>query len=372
MTEIRKLIPNHCFEKNAFQSLGYMCRDLLILSTSFYVWPWIETTFSKWSIAYWLLWIAFTNIYGFFMWCLFVVGHDCGHGSFSEYPLLNAVCGHLCHTPIAVPFYAWAYSHKQHHKYHNHHEKDLSHSWFTAEEWASDTAYPSLRQSRVFLLIQPFIGYFYYLYLGIPDGSHVWPLSKLYQREEKTEIRRKHEIESAISTTSLVLFFAVFGNAIGAYYFLVAYVPCWLMFSFWLFMVTYMQHHNEVSKHGSIIYDDKDFNFLQAALQTIDRKFGKLFGVSLFDIDVLHHNITDGHVVHHIYFTKIPHYHLADATNAVAPYLRQRGVYNFTDLSQKLIFSYFINMFLQTHFVGTFLRKDNKYKISSKRDMSEE
>ena len=32
-----------------------------------------------------------------------VIGHDCGHGSFSASPALNAICGHLCHTVIMVP-----------------------------------------------------------------------------------------------------------------------------------------------------------------------------------------------------------------------------------------------------------------------------
>ena len=51
----------------------------------------------------------------------------------------------------------------------------------------------------------------------------------------------------------------------------------------------------------------------QGALSTIDRTYGRV-------IDYLHHDIGT-HVVHHILFTAIPHYHLREATAAVKPLL---------------------------------------------------
>lgn len=72
---------------------------------------------------------AFWNIAGFFMWCIFVVGHDCGHGTFSDSELLNDIVGHFTHGSILVPFYPWQLSHRRHHMYHNHIEKDYSHPW---------------------------------------------------------------------------------------------------------------------------------------------------------------------------------------------------------------------------------------------------
>lgn len=72
----------------------------------------------------WLL-PVYAPLTGTVMWMNFVVGHDCGHGSFSKNNLLNAVVGHITHSPLLVPFWPWAYSHKQHHRFHNHETKDM-------------------------------------------------------------------------------------------------------------------------------------------------------------------------------------------------------------------------------------------------------
>lgn len=90
----------------------------------------------------------------------------------------------------------------------------------------------------------------------------------------------------------------------------VTWKPChsfreaWFVFHFWLFSVTYMQHHTTDTDCHDVtkVYDSTSWSFLKGALETIDRKYG-------YWIDELSHNITDGHVVHHLFFTKIPHYH---------------------------------------------------------------
>uniref|UniRef100_A0A0A9GBV4 Omega-3 fatty acid desaturase n=1 Tax=Arundo donax TaxID=35708 RepID=A0A0A9GBV4_ARUDO len=59
-------------------------------------------------------------------WALFVLGHDCGHGSFSDSGLLNSVVGHLLHSFILVPYNGWRISHRTHHQNHGHIERDES------------------------------------------------------------------------------------------------------------------------------------------------------------------------------------------------------------------------------------------------------
>eukprot|EP01083_Nonionella_stella_P282246 960492_1 len=289
--DIIKLIPKHCFKKDLWTSLYYMIRDLSLLMTAF------------WTYQYLNLFV-FYNIYGFIMWCVFVVGHDCGHGSFSDNYVINSICGHICHSVLCVPFYPWAYSHSKHHQYHHHFEKDLSHPWYDRKKVVTD-----LPGNILFI----FVGFFAHLYFGLMDGSHIVPFSVLFHGNNKERIK------CVVSTSFVVLFvclmMAVFNGDI--YSFLKYYGGCWSVFAFWIYMVTYMQHHGE---NGSKTYNNDTWDFVTGALETIDRTYG-------YGIDDMHHNISDCHVVHHLVYTKIPHYRLKEATNAIKPFLKSKNKY---------------------------------------------
>lgn len=90
-------------------------------------------------------------------------------------------------------------------------------------------------------------------------------------------------------------------------------------------MITYLQHQDEEIE----VYEEGTWNFVMGQSQTIDRTYG-------FGMDTMLHHITDGHVAHHFFFTKIPHYHLMEATDAIrkvlAPYknvYKRRSCYDF-------------------------------------------
>lgn len=109
-----------------------------------------------------------------------MIGHDCGHTTFSNYPWVNAICGHLCHAPLMVPFWPWAKSHNEHHKYHNHVEKDMSYPWFGTEQYEKEVT--PLTKLWLKLPFHPVTSYFFtYLLAGWYDGSHFNPFGKLYR-----------------------------------------------------------------------------------------------------------------------------------------------------------------------------------------------
>ena len=117
LQDLRDAIPKHCFEKNTARSFAYLALDVGIVAAlaagAFYlnnplVWP--------------LYWFA----QGTMFWALFVVGHDCGHQSFSANKALNDFVGNIVHSSIMVPYHGWRISHRTHHANHGHVENDES------------------------------------------------------------------------------------------------------------------------------------------------------------------------------------------------------------------------------------------------------
>ena len=74
----------------------------------------------------WFFWPIYWVAQGIMFWALFVLGHDCGHGSFSDNPILNSVVGHILHSSILVPYHGWRIGHRTHHQNHGNVETDES------------------------------------------------------------------------------------------------------------------------------------------------------------------------------------------------------------------------------------------------------
>lgn len=132
LTAIKKSIPEAAFVKSPLRATAHMLFDYAVWFGATYAIYYTSQNGTFQALPQYqqyLATFAFWNIAGFFMWCIFVVGHDCGHGTFSDSELLNDIVGHFTHGSILVPFYPWQLSHRRHHMYHNHIEKDYSHPW---------------------------------------------------------------------------------------------------------------------------------------------------------------------------------------------------------------------------------------------------
>lgn len=292
-------------------------------------------TMSFWTQA--LTSFIYFNFTGFFMWAIFVVGHDCGHGTFSDYEWVNDLIGNLTHGAIFVPYWPWRLTHHRHHMYHNHEEKDYSHKWYTPEVMARpDEGMARFFHSNPWLMaIFPYIGWPLYL-SGLPDGSHFIPHSngRMWKDSPTAEYVR------GIASTTVVLLYA-FGiyKLCGDFNNFMFYhgAPV-LVFGWWLVTVTYLQHHSP----STVVYGDDSWKYVDAAFETVDRHFG-------MGIDHWSHHITDGHVVHHLFFTKIPHYNLEVATKALRTYMEENGlsdIYRFEDTTD---FFYRVHHYMVTN-----------------------
>ena len=194
--------------------------------------------------------------------------------------------------------------------YHNHVNKDYSHPWYTEEVLQQPKGGMGALYDMAWLRIfSPIVGWFLYL-MGLPDGSHFLPFPS--QRMWKECEGHMEAVKCLISTSVVVAYFAAIFHVCGynwstfGYY----YGAPLVVFGWWLTTVTYLQHHAP----DTVVYDDSNWRFVDAAFETVDRKFG-------FGIDYLSHHITDGHVAHHLFFTKIPHYNLPMATKAIREYM---------------------------------------------------
>jgi omega-3 fatty acid desaturase (delta-15 desaturase) len=309
LNSLRKAIPNEAFVKSAVKAGQFMLFDYAIWLGAVYSIYTLRNSEVWTGLPEWQQWAAtliYWNVAGFFMWCIFVVGHDCGHGTFSESETLNDIIGHITHGSIMVPFYPWQLSHRRHHMYHNHIDKDYSHPWYTPDRLARpDEGLARMMHSwglgGVLRFLFPFYGWFIYLY-GMPDGSHFipWPEQRMWKESMTAEFTK-----CIISALNCIMFLASIFHlcAYDVQTFAYFYAAPWILLGWWLVSVTYLQHHNP----DTLVYDDDDWKFVDAAFETVDRQYG-------FGLDYLHHHITDGHVAHHLFFTKIPHYNLPIAT----------------------------------------------------------
>lgn len=231
LADLRAAIPPHCFRKSAARSLAHAAKDLAIIST---------LACAAYAVDSWCVWPLYWLLQGTMMWALFCVGHDAGHGSFSDSRALNDAIGHLAHSLILVPYHGWRLSHKKHHGNHGHVDND--------ESWhpVTKSQYDSLGwQARLGRLTWPvsLLSFPFYLIWGSPGRahSHYHPHSDLFNKHQRPLV--------IASDAWLAAAYAALGAAVwglGAAMVAKVYLAPWLVFVAWLDAVTYLHHHVSV------------------------------------------------------------------------------------------------------------------------------
>ncbi|OUC14284.1 MAG: fatty acid desaturase [Alkalinema sp. CACIAM 70d] len=316
LADVRNAIPDECFRPSTWRSMAYFFWDLGVIAALCAA---AATIDSWWFFP--IFWLA----QGTMFWALFVVGHDCGHGSFSKYKWLNNLIGHLAHSPILVPFHGWRISHRTHHSNTGNIETDES--WYPITE--SKYNQMSFLEKLIRFYV-PLLAYPIYLFRRSPGkkGSHFLPSSPLFKPSERNDV-----IVSTVCWGAMVAFLGWLGYTYGLEFLLKYYVGGYIVFVMWLDLVTFL-HHTEADIPW---YRGDDWYFLKGALSTIDRDYGF--------INWIHHDIGT-HVAHHI-FSNMPHYHLKTATEAIKPLLG-----DYYRKSDESIWTSFWNSYFACHFIA--------------------
>lgn len=116
VSDLRGAIPKHCFRRSAFWGFAYTARDLALIAACVYCATFIDKAGLS-TPATVGLWALYTYVCGCFMTGIWVLAHECGHGAFSDYGLLNDAVGTVLHSSLLVPYHAWRISHANHHKF---------------------------------------------------------------------------------------------------------------------------------------------------------------------------------------------------------------------------------------------------------------
>ena len=308
LSQIKKAIPPHCFQRSVIRSFSYVFYDLTIAFCLYYV---ATNYFHKLSTPLtFLAWPIYWAIQGCILTGVWVIAHECGHHAFSDYQWLDDTVGLILHSALVVPYFSWKYSHRRHHSNTGSLERD---EVFVPKKKSSIAWYSKYLNNplgRILTLtITLTLGWPLYLAFNVSGrpydrfACHYDPHGPIYTDRERVQI---YISDAGVLAVCYGLFRLVMAKGL-AWVVCVYGVPLLVVNAF-LVLITYLQHTHPALPH----YDSSEWDWLRGALATVDRDYGIL--------NKVFHNITDTHVAHHL-FSTMPHYHAMEATKAIKPIL---------------------------------------------------
>jgi omega-6 fatty acid desaturase (delta-12 desaturase) len=143
---------------------------------------------------------------------LWVIAHECGHSAFSTNSIVNDAVGWTIHSALLTPYFSWKSTHRRHHIYANHMDKDLNYVPLRRDGYAAKMGLKPDRLGELgedapivlFLriMLQQLIGWNWYILSNITSpptalikpGMSVWrhshfdPWGALFRDSERTAI----------------------------------------------------------------------------------------------------------------------------------------------------------------------------------------
>ncbi|ESO96191.1 hypothetical protein LOTGIDRAFT_116269 [Lottia gigantea] len=313
ISEIKAAIPNHCFKSTIKQSMYYVFKDIILIIALYCFGHWVlqcNSIILKTALSpvYWFL-------QGTLLFAVFVLGHDCNHGSFSSYALLNDCLGTVLHSFVMTPYYPWKISHRHHHNNTGNMDKD-------------EIFYPIRKKDNnknsFALFFGLGFGWLAYLWRGFgPRQMNHWI--------PRHAIFAKHVVGCILSIGVVGIWVGILGYYVQlmgmvslVYHYMIPVFIC----GCYIVMVTFL-HHSDINLPW---YSDDNWDSVKGKLSSVDRDYG------IFH-DVIHTIGT--HQVHHL-FPIIPHYNLREATTHF-----RKAFPQLVHINDKSIFPAFTEMFFK-------------------------
>ncbi|GAB2287003.1 Delta(12) fatty acid desaturase [Dionaea muscipula] len=319
LSELKKAIPPHCFQRSLLRSFSYVFFDLSFA----YILYWtviIATTTTTSSVLPspivilipYLAWPVYWALQGCILTGVWVIAHECGHHAFSDYRWLDDTVGLILHSFLLVPYFSWKYSHRRHHSNTGSLDRDevfvpkpkSKIPWYF-------TKYLNNPLGRLFTLaITLLLGWPLYLLFNVSGrpydrfACHFDPYGPIFSTRERIQV-----YVSDIGILAALYALYVAASLKGLAWVVCVYGVPLLIVNGFLVTITYLQHTHPALPH----YDSSEWDWLRGALATVDRDYGVV-------LNKIFHNITDTHVAHHL-FSTMPHYHAMEATEAIKPIL---------------------------------------------------
>lgn len=282
--DIVRTLPNEVFEIDDVKSWKAVALTVAAVSGSLWL-----VALSPWYLLPFSIFLAGTAATG-----LFVVGHDCGHRSFSKNKLLEDIVGTVMFAPLIYPFEPWRIKHNHHHAHTNKLSEDTAWHPIVPEEMQSWNPFTKITAS---------------LFLGSPlkcwaSIGHwaIWHFdSSKYTEKQMERVWWSWAAVAAFVAVGMPLIVANFGWAGWAKFWL----GPWLGYHFWMSTFTVVHHTAPHIPFNT----EENWNAAKAQLS------GSVHCDYPEWVDKLTHDIS-WHVPHHV-SSKIPWYNLRKATDSL-------------------------------------------------------
>ncbi|MDE0564070.1 fatty acid desaturase [Exiguobacterium sp. B2(2022)] len=269
----------------------------------------------SWFLAYQLLSVSifltlpFTLIAAGFVVRMFIIFHDCTHGSFFKNKKANAIVGTITGILTLFPYEKWKREHAIHHASSGNLDKrGVGDIWvMTIEEYIEASKWTRLK-------------YRLYRHPLVMFGLGPLWLILVTSRFNRKDARKKERQNTYIINLSLVVLYSALIYVIGWQAFII--VQGTTMFiagvlGIWLF---YVQHTFE----DSYFEDEQEWDYVKAAIE----------GSSYYELPKVLQWVTGNIGFHHVHHLspRVPNYHLEKAHTSTPPLQRATTIGLFSSL----------------------------------------